>query len=107
MGGIPEVLYKLAGEDVTIEPYLGAGGAGDVYGPAVTVRVIVDDKRKLVRNAQGDQVVSETTLFCPLDTDVPTDSRVILRGRETTVITAGRLDGQQLPVPSHLEVNLA
>lgn len=107
MGGIPQALYNLAGEGVVIEPHLGSGGAGDVYGPPVPEIVIVDDKRRLVRNAQGDMVVSETTFRCELDVDVPLDSQVTVRGRTTVVIAVGRLDGLRLPVPSHLEVNLA
>jgi hypothetical protein len=105
--GIPQALYALAGEGVVIEPYLGAGGAGDVYGPPVPEVVIVDEKRRLVRAANGDQAVSETTFFCELDVDVPLDSQVTVRGRTTTVIAVSRLDGRHLPVPSHLEVNLA
>lgn len=107
MAEIPPFLYALAGEDIEVEPYLGSGTYGDSYGPPVTVRAIVDDKRKLVRSASGEQVVAETTLVCPLSSpDIPTDSRVTLRGRTTTVITVSRLDGHDLPVPSHLEVSL-
>lgn len=107
MRSIPAWLYRKAGEDITVEPYLGAGPFGDAYGPPVTVRAIVDAKRRLVRSATGEQVVSETTAHCPLSVDVPTDSRVTIRGQVTTVIGAHRRDGGRLRVPSHLEVVLA
>lgn len=107
MAGIPEGLYQLAGEDIEIEPYLGSGSFGDTHGPPVTVRAIVDEKRRMVRGPNGDQVVSETTVYCPLDTNAPTDSRVTVRGTQTTVISANRHDGGRLPVPSHMEVVLA
>lgn len=106
MAEIPAFLYALAGEDITVEPFTGGGAYGDSYGPPVTVRGIVDEQRKLVRSTTGDQVVSSTQVYCPLATEIPTDSRVTVRGTTTTVITANRRDGRGLPVPSHLEVVL-
>lgn len=106
MSGIPQWAYGLAGEDVIVEPFTGGGVYGDSYGPPVTVRAIVDEQRKLVRSASGDQVVSSTQVYCPLETDCPTDSRVTVRGVTSTAITANRRDGRRLPVPSHLEVML-
>lgn len=104
MAGIPDWLYQLAGEDITIEPHLGSGGYGDTYGPAVTVRGIVEEKRRLVRNSQGDEVLSHTTIRCPLDTVSPPLSKVTVRGQVTKVILAPAHDGKALPVPSHREV---
>jgi hypothetical protein len=68
----------------TIEPYAGAGANGPVYADAVTVRCFREDKRRLVRSATG----------------------VDLGTRVATVITVADRDGGQLPVPSHVEVNL-
>lgn len=104
MGGIPDWAYQMAGEDITVEPYLGAGAYGDTWGPAVTVRGIVEEKRRLVRNSTGDEVLSHTTIRCPLDTDAPPLSKVTVRGRATTVILCPTHDGKTLPVPSHKEV---
>lgn len=107
MAGIPRWLLSQAGDDVTIEPYEGSGAYGDIYGPPVTVRAVVDASRRLVRNEAGTEVVSETTLYAPLSTVAPAGSRVTLAdGTRTTVITAKRRDGRRLPVPSHLEVVL-
>lgn len=90
----------------TVEPYAGAGANGPVYADAVTVRCFREDKRRLVRSATGEQVISETTLYCLPGTVAPPQSRVDLGTRVATVITVADRDGGQLPVPSHVEVNL-
>lgn len=92
--------------EIIIEPYLGQGGNGPTYGPPVTVKCFRDDGRKLVRNAAGEQVVSESTCICPLATVAPPLSRVTVNGRTAYVITAKRRDGGGLPTPDHLEVAL-
>ncbi|MCP2261082.1 hypothetical protein LX15_004802 [Streptoalloteichus tenebrarius] len=105
MAGIPQWLYIQTGQDIVIEPYVGAGPFGDTYGPATVVRCIVDERRRLVRDATGDTVVSETTVYCPLTVAAPPGSRVTLPdGRVSVVLTSSRGDGGRLPVPSHLEV---
>lgn len=97
-------LYELAGEDVQVAPYLGRTGVGDSHGPAVTVRAIVDDQVRLVRNKNGDEVTASTTLYCPLSTNAPVDSAVTVRGRRTVVIASGRRDGRAMAGPSHVEL---
>lgn len=104
MGAIPPFLLR---HTVTIEPFLGAGGAGPRYGTGVAVRCFVDDKRRRVRNQLGKEVVAEATVYCPLATDAPVESRVTLpSGRTGYVITASRRDGGGLPTPDHLELAL-
>lgn len=109
-------LVDEAGQDVVVEPYDGQGAYGEVYGPARTVRCLIDDRRRLVResggqrsgNATGDEVVSETTLQCSPDEHIPPESRVTLPdGRVTTVLTVSRMDGGTLPTPQYLELALA
>lgn len=106
MGQIPGWLYRQAGQTITIEAYEGTGPFGDIYRTAAVVRAIVDDTRRLIRAADGSEVVSETTVLVPLATDAPQGSRVTIADRTATVLRASRVDGQQLPVPSHLELAL-
>lgn len=103
MGAIPGFLLR---HSASIEPYLGAGAHGPLYGPAVTVRCFVEDKRRRVRNPSGDEVISGATLYCPLATAAPPGSRVTVNGRASIVIDALRRDGGGLPTPDHLEVLL-
>ncbi len=107
MAGIPPFLLAQMGKPVTIKPYAGVTGSGATsYRPDLAVTAIVDDRRRYVRSATGEQVVSETTIMVPLGTDCPPKSQVVLPTRTTTVITVAAIDGGALPVPSHLEVAL-
>lgn len=105
MGSIPRWMLQ---HSVTIEAYQGTTGNGAaVYAAPVPVRCFLDNKRRLVRAATGDEVVSESTFYAPLATLAPPESRVTLpNGRVATVLQALDRDGGHLPVPSHLEVVL-
>jgi hypothetical protein len=104
MAAIPMWMLR---HEVTVEPLTGEGPFGAILGPAVRVRCFADDKRRLVRDATGNEVTSSTTLYAPLDTAAPVGSRVTLPdGRKATVLQALRRDGGGLPTPDHLEVAL-
>lgn len=105
MAGIPAFLLV---HQVLVEAYAGTTGNGvKQYAPGQTVRCFVDQKRRLVRDQRGEQVVSETTVYAPLATVAPPQSRVTLPGgRQTTVITESRRDGGGLPTPDHVELAL-
>ncbi|MFG3438330.1 hypothetical protein ACGF0J_13895 [Nonomuraea sp. NPDC047897] len=98
---LPEWLLR---HTATIEPFQGDGAYGPVFGPAFESRCLVDDERRLVRDAQGAEVVSDTTVFLPPGTTCPEGSRVTVNGRVTTVITSFARDGGGLPTPDHVEV---
>lgn len=70
--------------------YAGDGAYGPVYDPAVDVNVAVSEGRRLVRNSQGDQVVSETTLYAnPDDNDkLAPESQVTVNGRTSRLISS-------------------
>jgi hypothetical protein len=102
-------MLRRMGWDIQVEPYTGAGAHGPLYGDPVTVRALMDAKRRRIRDTEGDEVISETTLRVRLDVaeHFVTGSRVSLPdGTTPTVIRADRHDGRQMPVPSHLEVSL-
>ena len=84
---------------VTVETYSGEGAYGPVFAASVTVKVNVDQTRRLVRNTAGDEVVSEATLAVhPAPRDEATralldattlftpESRVTIGGRAARVI---------------------
>lgn len=91
---------------MVVEPYLGQSATGPRYGLPITLRCFVDDARRKVRTDTGDEVISESTVICPLDTTAPPKSRVTVNGRTAFVITSKRRDGGGLPTPDHLELNL-
>lgn len=94
---------------VTVEPYQGDSANGPVYGTAVSVRCFLEEKRRMARGKDGEEVVSATTFYCRLDAiaDAPPQSRVTLPdGRQTEVVTRARHDGGGLPTPDHWEVSL-
>jgi len=91
----------------SVEPYLGGGAHGPVFGAAVSLDCYVEDKRQLVRSDTGEEVVSNTTIHCPVDTTIPPGSRVTVFGRATTVLTVARFDTAGRSRLDHLEVALA
>lgn len=96
---------------VLIERLTGTGPYGDVYDTPVQHLAAVDDRRRLIRSASGEEVVAETTVLLPATTaDVPLDSRVTLPptfgSRTTTVLASSRHDSGGLPTPDHLELAL-
>lgn len=106
MAGIPGWLMRALGRNVSIQPFLGTGPFGDVHGSAATKRVIVEDDRRLIRGSDGSEVISQTTLFAPLDTTCPEGSLVTIDGRTATVLKVSRIDGGRTHAPSHLEIAL-
>lgn len=90
---------------VTVERYEGSSAYGETYAAPVPLDCFREHKRRLVRDAAGNEVVSETTLYAMPDTDpIPAGSRVTVDGTATTVIAADLKDGGGLPTPDHLEV---
>lgn len=92
---------------VTIRPMRGGGGMGTRPGDPTPSAAEVIDKRELVRDANGREVVSSTRVTVPLDTDVALGSLVTVwpadpaARREATVLQIGR-DENPPPLPSHL-----
>lgn len=79
----------LSGDTVTVTPYLGEGAYGPSYGDPVTVDCRVTYERKLVRATDGDEVVSESTIYV-LPT-LPDGSRAVdVFAAESAVTHEGR-----------------
>lgn len=94
---------------VTVETYLGAGTAGDVYAPAVQVRVFVDDGLVRVQSQSGEQLVQKSTLMAELrDADVFVPQSVVtVNGRVSQVAAVRRREGGPVfSAVEHVEVDL-
>lgn len=91
----------------TVEPFEGSGAYGEIYGAPASVSCYYEGRRQLVRNGDGDEVVSEGVLFAELDANIPTGSRVTVLGRETYAITVSVFDDGGLTGLAHQEVALA
>ncbi|MEN6426105.1 MAG: hypothetical protein ABFE13_12120 [Phycisphaerales bacterium] len=73
---------------VTVATRTGDGAYEPLYADPVTVRCNVDNTRRLVRNANGDEAVSESTIMAhPEDAGLFTvESMVTIDGRASTVL---------------------
>lgn len=95
----------VSGDTVTVTAYLGETAYGPKYASPVQVDGRVEADRKLVRNANGDEVLSETTIFVlpdvgaarAVDLFVP-ESVVTHEGRASVVIACNSRRGQAGPV---------
>jgi hypothetical protein len=94
---------------VTVEMYLGQNGYGeDQFAAPVDIIGWMDGTRRLVRDKDGQQIVSES-LFCTYPVNAPlfvADSRVTYGGVAARVIRTNSLDSGALDLPDHVEVTL-
>lgn len=95
--------------EAEIQKYTGTGARGDIFAAPVTIRCIIDSKRRLVRSLDGKEVVSEATVITRrehLPLCVPR-SKIKLGGRDTVIILAAdRTDGG-MGAWQHLEIATA
>jgi hypothetical protein len=100
----------------TVETLTGSGAYGDQFAEMVLLSpdnttpngCFIDGKRSLVRNANGEQVVSSTTLYTPIANAglFTPDSRVTTGGVVSRVITVNANDSGSLGLPDHVAVSL-
>lgn len=96
---------------VDVQRYEGEGSNGPIHAAAVTHLGKVSTKRKLVRNADGEEVVSEARISFPALTPlIPASSLVTLPpefGGRTAVVIADQLhhDGAGM-TPNFYSVDL-
>ena len=84
-----KVRRSLLKDSVTIESYLGEGAYGPSYGDPVTFHCDMDPTRRLVRNGNGEEVVSSGSFSLhPDDADLFTpQSRLTIGGKTTALIS--------------------
>lgn len=101
-------ISRLFTQSVSVETFAGTKNGNAVYATAATVACFVNDSRKLVRNATGEEVVSTTTLYTPL-ADVAVfavGSRVNVNGRKAFVLGAYKRDSAGPASAHHIQVDL-
>lgn len=93
---------------IRVEPYLGQDEDGaDLYAPPGAVSCFVEETNRVVRAADGTEVVSTVQAYAPAGTSVALDSRVTTpSGRTTQVISNERHDAATLGLPDHVTLNL-
>lgn len=95
---------------VSVQTFQGATGTGSRYATAVTKMVMVDEGRRLVRDADGEQVVSEATLYdANLDNEsvyLPGSKVTLPSGRSAYVIMLKKHQMPSTEMPATLEVVL-
>lgn len=64
---------------VTVEPYVGTNAVGEVYGVGVDIKCMFVEKRKMVRNAQGEEVSSSCSYITLPEHRPPLNSRVTVK----------------------------
>lgn len=95
-----------------VERWDGAGFDGPAFAAPVTivgpvVGVMVEQTRRLIRNSDGNEVVSETTIYVPPEREGAFNlhARVtLLDGTVSKVLRIAKLD--VFGLPSHQVVNL-
>lgn len=104
------------GHTITVKTRTGSTGMGDTfatpvtYAPATNDGVLVTQGRKLVRDATGSEVISETTIYDPEPTHATAytpGSLIDLPDSTTaTVILAKPWTAPGLELPESVEVDL-
>ncbi len=91
-----------------VETWVGTGAYGILYASPVTVVCFAEDKIRLVRAKDGEQVVSGSTLYMAVTDGAlfPPDSRVTVDGRVSYVITQNTNDAPGLNLPEHAAITL-
>ena len=92
MSALTDTFGDWMGSTVTVATNQGAGAYGpDLAEPVAVVGVMVSAKRRFVRNAEGNEVISETSILAELEHEAKfTGGSVVTlpSGTNTTVITA-------------------
>jgi uncharacterized OB-fold protein len=92
---------------VSVRTKTGSTGTGTKYAAATTVTCRADDQIRLVRNSDGQQVVSSTTIYTSDSRNLWTPgSLVTVNGHETTAISVARHDDADAGAWQHTEIAL-
>lgn len=93
---------------VTVDVVTGGGPWGDEVTTSDPLRCFVDDSRSFVRDSNGVEVVSSTTITAPPEyrENFTPGTTVHLPHRDAQVIAVAVADSAALDLPDHIEVAL-
>lgn len=101
--GYGTILYRHL---VIHEPYTGESGVGPTFGAESTVRCRFRSERKVIRTADGDEVIADATLECRASETIAEQDRITRNGRTFRVSEIVAAEGPHSGT-NHLEVRLA
>ena len=87
---IPSALLR---QSLTIRPRAGEGATGPVYGDPVAYAARIEPKRRQVRDAAGEVIVSDAVAWLRPDASVVVGDRALVFGRVLTVLAVAELQG--------------
>lgn len=84
-----KIRRSLLTDTVSVQTFLGTGAVGRVLADPVSVKVKADSTRRLVRDSDGAEVVSELTLSVHPEDEArfTPESKLVYNGRASTVLT--------------------
>ena len=93
---------------VTVDVVTGGGPWGDTVQESDPLRCFIDDSRSFVRDNNGAEVVSSTTITAPPEYAAlfAPGVTVHLPNRDARVIAVAVADSKDLDLPDHIEVSL-
>lgn len=92
---------------ITIKEYQGDGPYGPSYGNPYTVQCYFEKKHELVRDSNGQEIVSSARAFMHPNYEPPPKSIVTFEGTDYEVISSARFDNPIAGAkPHHTEVSL-
>ncbi len=92
--------------EADIEDYEGDDGFEEEYGDAYTVNGYMEYNRKVVRDREGNEVVSEAQFITTPDVNPPPESKLTYNGNEHQVISVAHYDNPLNGKSFSVELNL-
>ena len=79
---------SLLDQTVQVESYLGDTAVGPTWGDPVSQRARMQPRRRMVRDREGRETVSDATVYLPPETVIGPDDRLTWGGRTYRVMEA-------------------
>ena len=83
----------LLGNTVSVEDSLGVTSFGPKFAAARTVRCRVEYRKRLIKTAEGADIISEASVITSPDESLPLGARVTIDGRKMHVVDIRKPEG--------------